>query len=363
MFAANTPKSTIMQCFGERLKAARKIKGWSLQDLANHTDNSITKQALSKYEADLMQPSRKILLLLSAALGVKPGYFESQPAIKLPEFEFPRKGTISTKQIESIKEKVKSVLENQLQAEALLQITARFSNPIKDISVSNEEDAVLAATRLAGRWELGKGTLHNVTAMLEEKQVRVVTIDTPVFFEALSTYAGRMPLIVLHNGRQADLRRFSALYELGRLLLSFTPSADKDKACQAFASAMLLPGNTLETVLGDKRTSIAPGELASIKEQYGIPMQAALKYAIFRGIIGKKEVAAFFKGSTDQQDEAGAVNYSGCERSYRHDRMLLRLMAEEIITMQHAAGLSDVPAGMLKKRMQILEGIGKGGLE
>jgi len=346
MFAASTPKSTIMQCFGERLKAARKIRGWSLQDLANHTDNSITKQALSKYEAALMQPSRKILLLLSAALGVKPGYFESQPAVKLPEFEFPRKGTISTKQIESIKEKVKSVLEKQLQAEALLSITTKFSNPVKDVAVSNEDDAILAATRLAARWELGKGVLHNVTALLEERQVRVITIDATAFFDALSTYAGRMPVIVLHGSQQADIRRFSALYELGRLLLSFTPSADKDKACQAFAAAMLLPGNTLETILGDKRTTIAPRELASIKEQYGIPMQATLKYAILRGIVGKKEVAAFFRGDMTYKEDADMVNYIGCERSYRYDRMMLRLMAEEIISTQHAAGLAGTPAGM-----------------
>jgi transcriptional regulator with XRE-family HTH domain len=39
-----------MNAFAKRLKSARKMKGWSLQDLADNAPISITKQALNKYE-------------------------------------------------------------------------------------------------------------------------------------------------------------------------------------------------------------------------------------------------------------------------------------------------------------------------
>lgn len=342
-----------MQHFGERLKAARKIKGWSLQDLANQTANSITKQALSKYEADLMYPSRKILLLLSAALGVKPGYFEGQPAFKLPAFEFPRKGHVPSKQIDSIKEKVKSVLERYLQTESLLNMTVRFSNPLKPFPVNSEAGAAQVAVKLLDKWDLGRGPIHNITGMLEEKGVRMIEVDAPVTFDALSAWIDRVPLIVLHQDRPADIKRYHALYELGQLLLTVPTDADKDRICQTFAASMLLPGDTLESLLGNKRTTIAPGELMGIKEQYGLPMQVILKHAIFKEIIDKKETGAFFRMLADNKDEAGLGYYTGQERPGRLDRMIRRLMAEEVIPVGKAEAITGIPEAALKRQLEV----------
>ncbi|TWW00657.1 helix-turn-helix domain-containing protein [Chitinophaga pinensis] len=342
-----------MQYFGERLKAARKIKGWSLQDLANQTANSITKQALSKYEADVMHPSRKILLLLSAALGVKPGYFEGQPAFRLPDFEFPRKGNVPSKQIDSIKEKVKGVLERYLQAESLLNMPVRFSHPLKTFPVADETAAAAIAVRLLDKWDLGKGPVHNITGMLEERSIRVIEVDAPVTFDALGTWIDKVPLIVLHQDRQADIKRYYALYELGQLLLTVPETADKDRICQTFAAAMLLPGDTLESLLGAKRTAIAPGELICIKEQYGLPMQVIMKHAIFKDIIDRKETGAFFRMIMDNKDEIGLGCYTGQEKTGRFDRMVRRLMAEEVIPAQKAEALTGIPEEALKKQLEV----------
>jgi transcriptional regulator with XRE-family HTH domain len=344
-----------MQHFGERLKAARKIKGWSLQDLANQTANSITKQALSKYEADVMHPSRKILLLLSAALGVKPGYFEGQPALKLPAFEFPRKGHVPSKQIDSIKEKVKSVLERYLQAESLLNMTVRFSNPLKTFPVADEMAAAAIAVKLLDKWDLGRGPVHNIAGMLEEKGVRVIEVDAPVTFDALGAWIDRMPLIVLHQDRAADIKRYHALYEVGQLLLTVTEGADKDRICQTFAAAMLLPGDTLESLLGNRRTAIAPGELMCIKEQYGLPMQVIMRHAIFKEIIDRKETSAFFKMIADNKDEAGLGQYTGQEKPGRFERMIRRLMAEEVIPANKAEAITGIPEELLKRQLEVFE--------
>jgi transcriptional regulator with XRE-family HTH domain len=345
-----------MQYFGERLKAARKIKGWSLQDLANYTSHAVSKQALSKYEADTMLPSRKILLLISAALDVKPGYFETQPVFNLPAFEF-RKNTLPVKQLESIKEKVKNVLELYLQAEALLNIRPKFSNPVRPIPVPDEEAAADTAETLLDKWDLGRGALYNLTGMLEDKGIRVIQVSSPVVFDGLSTCVGKTPVIVLHQDRPTDIKRFAMMYELGQLLLKIPDDADRHKLCEIFAGAMLLPGDTLPTLISNKRLAIAPGELICVKEQYGLPIQAVMQQAIFRGIIDRKIAQPFFKLIADNKDETGLGNYTGCERAYRFDRMIYRLVAEEIIDMEKASELMDMPAVELQRKVEVFEAV------
>ncbi|SHM23466.1 helix-turn-helix domain-containing protein [Chitinophaga sp. CF418] len=355
-----------MQYFGERLKAARKIKGWSLQELVNETSHTVSKQALSKYEAGIMLPSRKILQILSKTLAVKLSYFDSQPVFKLPAFEFQRKGDLSVKQAESIKEKVKDVLEHYLQTEALLNIRSKFSNPVKPIPVPDELAAADVATKLLNKWDLGWGALHNVTEMLEGKGVRVIQVSSPDSFDGLSTYVGKIPVIVLHKDRPTDVKRFAAMYELGQLLLNIPADterqkiaavADRQKICETFAAAMLLPGDALETLLGNKRMAIAPGELICIKEQYGLPMRAIMQQAIFKEIIDRKNANAFFKLIADNADETGLGNYTGQEKVYRFDRMVYRLVAEEIIDVEKAADLTGIAIEELQKKVEVFEAV------
>lgn len=343
-----------MQYFGERLKAARKIKGWSLQDLANYTSHAVSKQALSKYEADTMLPSRKILLLICSALDVKPTYFDTQPVFNLPAFEF-RKNTLPVKQAESIKEKVKNVLEIYLQAEALLNIRAKFSNPVRPIPVPDEAAAADTAEKLLDKWDLGRGPLHNLTGILEDKGIRVIQVSSPAIFDGISTYVGKIPVIVLHQDRPTEIKRYAAMYELGQLLLKIPDDADRHKLCEVFASAMLLPGDNLVTLLSNKRLAIAPGELICIKEQYGLPMQAIMQQAIFKGIIDRKLASPFFKLIADNKDETGLGNYTGCEKAYRFDRMIYRLVAEEIIDVEKASELTGMTAVELQKKVEVFE--------
>jgi transcriptional regulator with XRE-family HTH domain len=344
-----------MQHFGERLKAARRIKGWSLQDLADSTEQSISKQALSKYEAGTIRPSRKIMMLLAEALKVKPSYFDRQPAFKLPEFELPRKSTIAVKQLASIREQIKDELEHHLQVESLLAIRPKFINPIRSLTVPDQQAAAKVASKLLNKWDLGWGALHNVTATLEDKGIRMIQVDSPETFDSLSTYVGKIPVIVLQKDRPTDIQRFTAMYELGRLLLNFTADADKDSICTTFAGSMFLPEDTLQSLLGNKRMAIAPGELMCIKEQYGLPMQAIMEQAIFKGIIERKNAGPFFRLITDNKDERGMGNYPGQEKAHRLERMIYRLVAEDIIDVHKAADLARLPVEELQRKRVMYE--------
>lgn len=346
-----------MQYFAERLKALRKSNGLSLQDLADKCDHTVSKQALSKYEAGVMQPSRKILEILAKVLKVRISYFDTQPIFKLPAFEFKRKGDIPVKQLESIREQVKDMFERYLQVESLLAIQFKFSNPVKPIPVADEPAAADIATKLLNKWDLGWGALHNVTGMLESKGLRVIEVASPAIFDGLSTYVGKIPVIVLHKDRPADIKRFAAMYELGQLVLNITEGADRHKICETFAAAMLLPGDALETHLGNKRIAIAPGELSTIKEQYGLPMGAIMQRAVFKEIIDRKNANGFFKMLADNADETGLGVYTGQEKTYRFERMVYRLVAEDIIDVEKAAELTGRPVEELQREIEVFEAV------
>ena len=77
-----------MKYFAERLKAARKMKGWSLQELADNLGNEISKQALSKYETGVMKPNGELLVKVCRSLEVPSDYFSRETTISLEKVSF-----------------------------------------------------------------------------------------------------------------------------------------------------------------------------------------------------------------------------------------------------------------------------------
>lgn len=339
-----------MKAFAERLKSARKMKGWSLQELADNTTIAITKQALNKYEQDLMKPTGEVLIALAKALNVKPDYFLREP-VELGKVEFRKSSSLSVKQIESIKEKVKDHLERYLEVEQLLNIKTRFSNPVKNIHISKVEQVEKAALKLINDWNLGYDPIPNVIEMLENNEVRVIEMDAPDAFDGLSTFVGDIPVVVINKNYSVERKRFTALHELGHLVLSIEDGADKERICHAFAGALLLPDDCLEKLIGDTRSNIAMGELVSIKEQFGISVQAIMMRAQLKGIIGKNASFRFWKSIAGNKKEEGLGNYPGLEKSYRFEHLVFRLAAEEIVSMSKAANLAGIKLAAFREQL------------
>ena len=229
-----------MYAFAERLKSARKMKGWSLQELADNIAMTISKQALNKYEQNLMKPTGEVLIALARALDVKPDYFLKESSIVLAPVEFRKKAKLSTRDEDSIKEKVKDFLERYLEVEQLLNIRTKFSNPIKKIAIAEVGDVEAAAIKLIENWNLGFDAIPNVIEMLEDNGIRVIEIDAPEEFDGLSTYVGDIPAIVISKNYSVERKRFTALHELGHLVLSIAEDADKEKNMQCFCRSIII---------------------------------------------------------------------------------------------------------------------------
>lgn len=340
--------------FAERLKSARKIKGWSLQDLADNISISITKQALSKYEQDDAKPSSDVFIALSKALDVKPDYFMREP-IELGPVEFRKKSALAAKQIDQIKEQVKDHLCRYMEVEELLNLPNKFKQPLKNRVIKNIDEVEAAAQQLINVWHLGNDAIPNVIEMLEENGVRVIEIDAPDNFEGLSTFVKDIPVVVISKNYTVERKRFTALHELGRLLLEIDQGADRERICHAFAGAMLLPDNSLEKLIGEKRNNIAPGELVSIKEQFGISVQAIMMRVQLKGIIDKNSAQRFWRAMRTNKKEECLGSFHGVEKSYRFEHLVLRLAAEEVVSLSKAANLLGVKLAVFRDRLDALK--------
>ncbi len=343
-----------MNVFAERLKSARKMKGWSLQELADNITISISKQALNKYEQNLMKPTGEVLIALGKVLGVKPDYFLKETKIELGPVEFRKKAKLTAKEEESIKEKVRDFLERYLEVEQLLHIKTKFSNPIKKINIEAVEDVEAAALKLIDSWNLGYDPITNVIEMLEDNGIRVIEIDAPEEFDGLSCFVGDIPVAVINKNYPVERKRFTALHELAHLVLNIAEDADKERICHAFAGALLLPDDSLEKLIGKSRNNIAQGELVSIKEQFGVSVQAIMMRIYLKGIISKSGFDKFWRSIAGNKKEIGLGEYAGKEKSYRFEHLVFRLAAEDIVSMSKAANLAGVKLATFKEQLDAL---------
>lgn len=335
---------------GNRIKSARLLAGLSLRELANALDGIVSHNAISKYEKGEMMPDSKVLIALSKALEVKTDYFLRPQTVEISNIEFRKKSSLTVKKTNSIKENIKDNIERYIELETFLNFENTFINPIKDVVIDNSKDVENAVEQLLHQWDLGINALPNVIEILEDKDIKVVEIDADEKFDGLSGWANNaIPVIVINKNFTVERKRFTALHELGHLLLSINSEKfthkEVEKFCNIFAGAMLLPKETLFNELGEKRNSIAINELIYIKESYGISIQAIMARARGLDVISNDRYINFRKwvnSNENHKKEIGYGEYKGIEHSSRFKQLLYRATAEEIISMSKAASLSNI---------------------
>lgn len=346
-----------MKYFAERLKSARLMNGLSLQDLADKIENCVTKQALSKYEQGHVIPDSEMIGVLSEALNVRPDYFHSTTSIEFGEIEFRKLKNYPAKERSRIVEVAKDELSRYIELEELLGIETKFDNPLKDIPIRNQEDVELAAEKLRGYWSLGLDAISNVIELLEDHHIKVLELESTEEFDGFSTWVNgyNIPLIVINKVKlenTLDRKRFTALHELAHLLLNVNhlPEREKEKFCHAFAAAILIPRETLKKELGGKRSKLSFNELAALKLQYGISMQALVYRAKDLGLISENYLKQFYIVFNQLGYRVSEpVEYAGSEHSNRFSQLLFRALAENFISASKAASLKNQTLAEFRK--------------
>lgn len=334
-----------MQNFPARLKSARLMNGMSIQDLVNKLDNKISKQAISRYENGIMQPSGENLSLLCKALKVKPDYFERESSVELQELSYRKLKRLPAKEKERVKEVAIDHLERYLELENLLGETSPLKISLEQYEVKTFDDVEEAAEDFRKKMGFGDDPLLNLVERLEEEGIKVVEIYANPDFSGFATVMNKkLPVVVLnvHQDIPLDRKRFTLAHELGHLLLK-SIGLDEEKACNRFAGAILIPQNRIREELMEKRHNIHVKELLLLKQQYGISMQAILYRAKDLGIITNylfTQQMRFFSQMGMRKREPGTI--PGEEHSHRFLQLLLRGIAEEIISTSKAAALYNM---------------------
>lgn len=346
--------------FSERLKSARKMAGLSMDELVKKTGGKISKNSISKYEKGLMLPNSSVAILLAKALSVKVDYFFRESNFKFEKFEFRKKTSkLKKKTQNSICEKVSDFVERISELEFLLNETKKFKNPLGKHTISNSSDVEKKALEVRKRWELGKDPILNVVELLEDVGVKMIELDEEDSFDGISGKVDGIFVIAFNKNFDSVRKRFTVLHELAHLILNFDSKLDKktkEKLCNYFASAFLMPENVFKEEFGRRRENMTEQELIHLKEYFGASVQAIMYRAFNLDLISETKKDHFFKVWYKlgyRKEEPG--EYKVKETPTRFEQLLHRAVAEEIISMNKSSILANLSMKELERRIKVIK--------
>lgn len=333
------------EIFALRLKNARIMKGYSMDELVEAMNNGVSKMSISKYENAKLSPSSSVVISLSKALNQPVDYFFRPFSVQIESIKFRKHKTkLSVKQEKAIKENVSDLVERYLNIEETCNASVKFSSPFnKKINFANDikEDAL----KLRQDWNLGTDGIVNVIDLLEEHGIKVMEIDAPSSFDGLSSMVnGVYPVVILNKNFSSERKRFTALHELGHLIFNFSESVsekEEESLCNLFASEMLVPEVVFKNLLGEKRHDISYQELKAIQIQFGISSDALMYKAKNSGIISEQRYKTFCiqKNKNPAFKQMIEKSFYTNEESLRFRRLVYNALSNELISVSKAANL------------------------
>lgn len=359
-------KDSMENNFANRLIAARKMAGLSLQNLADSLGNVVSKQSLSKYEQGKMKPDSNLVIALSNVLKVPVDFFFSEPvvAVELTNVDFRKfSSKLSKTEQEAIEEKAKESFERYFELENILNFkeqTAYFKYPN---IVSNNKEAEEAAKVLREEWNLGYDPIPDVVDMLEDKGYKVVEIEAPGSFDGLKADSGCQQVVVLRKSSPGDdvvRKRFTALHELAHHALTFPESMEPkvaEKLCHVFASALLYPEDMARKDLHKDRFHFYLNELTFIKERWGISFSAIFSRALHLGIINDyvyKQLNMHYRQRKMHEPGKEPGRYMSKEKPVRFERLIYLALGKELISVNEAAYFAGTSVWRFREQMQPL---------
>lgn len=255
------------------------MSGFTLDEVSTRLNGLVTKQAISKYERGLMQPSTVVMDALCKLYGASPDFLLGRKPVLVSGFSFRSKDTVPKKVEERIISEVKLWMEHYLSLENLLGATTLFKNPLPGFKITDFDDIEKAALQVRRKWNLGNDTIASVCRILEQVGIKVLELFIEEDIDGLCGWAnGKVPFIVLRkNDVTVERKRFTALHELAHLLLPSLEDMNiktKERMCHRFASAILLPIEVVDTYVGRYRDSLSISELSSLRSMYGVSVAA-----------------------------------------------------------------------------------------
>lgn len=358
---------------GERLRRARTMSGHSLRSLAEVIGGQVSHTQLQKFEAGEATPDSKLLARLGQVLAVRPDYFFKSDMLKLVTVEYRSQTTkLGTKPRQRLEEQAYEFFERYLEIESILGMPFEelTQADLRTVKAADLPDAIeAAAAKLREDWELGMNPIPNVHVMLESHGVKVRILAHEEGFDGFSAFAEgggmRVPVMALSarwlRGDEKDLPRFrfTAIHELAHLHLRLPEGLDhkeKENCCHQFAGAFLIPRKPFEERFGANRVQIALKELCAIKAEWGMSVAAIMKRACTLGLVtaGRYKTYCIVAAKNGWRTKDPG-KWVGEEESSRFEPLVLRALAQGLISTSKAAGLLGISLPELGEKFETID--------
>lgn len=272
---------------GARLAAARKVRGLTLSEAAQHMNTN--PQKLMQLEArNAVNVNADFIDTVSKLYKRSPEFFIERA---LPDV-FPitqRAARLTPEQYEAVEAAVAIQLEQQLEIESyfhegeLLYRSFPVGFPIK---VSTPAEAARAADAFRAAENVSKiEPISNITKFLESKGFRVAVAQFPYpVFDALAFISDdeyRLPIIAVQANIPGDIQRWAMIRELAYYLLS----EPTDALCKHFAGAFLFPDQAVYEYIGQRRVDFEVSELLYFKRMFGVSLRHIVTRMATLGVI------------------------------------------------------------------------------
>lgn len=350
--------------FGQRLRLARKRAGLSMQALAERVTPRVSAQAISKYEADRMMPSSAVLVGLGKALGVSLDFLLGGQVEALQSVEWRKNSTASAQDRATAEALVIERLEDYLAIEDILDL-----HPADDLfaalridHVDDEEAIDAKAHAVRKEWKLGLDPIPSMTALLEDKGLKVIEADLPERINGLACQVertGALPAEVIVVARQTNVerKRFNLAHELAHRVIAATGNPDLkiEPSMNRFAGAFLIPREHLEKEAGRRRQGMTWIEIMWLKRTYGVSAAAMLVRLGQVGILSKSAVEYAFKtyarGWRRKEPEPvdPGEGFASFEKPQRFERLVWRALGEQLISPVRAAQMLGLPLSIVER--------------
>ncbi len=281
--------------YGERLRQARELRGFTQTELAERL--GINQSTIAYIENGRLSPSVELVNSISLQTGFPPAFFRQAPTgeFSLGSLLFRSRASTTIKDETTVRRYGQTILE-------LVEFLMSKVKPIKlRLPMLDEYDSPEDAAKLT-RAALGLSPdtpIRNLTHTLELAGIVVIALPVAISdIDAFSLWASRpaaKPLIVVSDGWPGDRVRFNLAHELGHLVLHQSMAGslkEVEREANRFAGELLLPDVAAKEELV---LPITLSTLAEMKLRWGMSMQSTIMKAHDLRLITDRQKTYLFQ--------------------------------------------------------------------
>jgi Zn-dependent peptidase ImmA (M78 family)/transcriptional regulator with XRE-family HTH domain len=262
---------------------ARETRGLTQQDLADKLNRP--RANVSRLESGDTHVQHDTLLAISVATHYPPQFFTQQGKTIPVNLAYRKREKVHLRLLTPIEAKMNIIRRHvQFVTRALDKVAPQL--PV--IEVTKEMTPSSIASIVRKKWSIAKGTIENLTAILESNGIILSSFDFGTErVDSRSMFTDdKHPIIFLNKSLLGDRLRYSLAYELGQLIMHthsvVPPERDVAKEANEFAAVFLMPEDDIES---DFEEGITLNLLAKLKTKWKVSMISLLYRADDLGLI------------------------------------------------------------------------------